>query len=612
MAREPATITYEFYLLEKRGWELQARFPENERYLALKHAKEAEEEGRAAKIIRDVYYPRRNESDEIVAYLSRNLKEAQAALDRESRRPGGANSFDAFVSNFPRPGASGGDSDAGAQVKAAQQSDGQIMLRMMIIGVTSLVVAGLATGIASVFLGQLSSAGIGFSSSKYAVTLFTVFVGTFLLSVVPLTLMYVPVGQPQPSRKPTSARGEDKPVAAATKPEPPPPLPPPPPEPPPPPPEETEPLPEPPPIDEPPAETPAEKKPDTKLSEDDAKKAAAAEAAAVEKQRAVMMRFVGGAVAVLKGSRPQLDPYNKFGVHLIIAGASEVLGEKWNSTPEQHQKLTRETLEVLGTKPNLAQSFCDKLEEYLQSPRYMDMVQAGRDAMDRVMNEEPNPYADLGRVMKAWNAPAPKNSSQSIITVMFTDMVGSTNLTQDRGDDRAQILVRTHNAIVRSALNEFGGREVKHTGDGIMASFTSTSNAVEATIAIQQAVAAQSRDLGLKLRIGLNAGEPIQEENDLFGTTVQLAARICAKADKDQIMVSNVVRELSAGKPFRFVPRGTFELKGVRDPQPLYEVLWSVEAPQLSAPTPAPTPTPAPPPRKPPAPIDAVPSVRKS
>lgn len=594
MAREPSTTTYELYFLEKRGWELAARFPENERYLALKQAKQAEEEGQAAKIIRDIYYPGRNESEEITAYLSRNIKEVQAALDKAPARKGSANSFESFVSQLPTLGA-GGESGSTSSTKAFAQSDGAVMLRMMVVGVSSLVLAGLATGIASVFLGQLSTVGAGVSSSKYGVTLFTVFVVTFLLAAVPLTLTFVPIAdgekrkpgepRPEPPRPPTSTKTAtastepDSPAIVA--PDPPPPAP-----------TAPEPLPEP---ASPTAtlkpETEAEKKPTTE------QKGTVDAAAAMEKQRVVMMRFLGGAVSVLKGSRPQLDPYNKFGVHLIISGASDLLGEQWGSSAEQRLKLTRESLEVLGTKANLAQTFCDKLEEYIQTPRYMDMVQAGRDAMSRLVADEPNPYADLGQVMKSWNSPAPKTTSQSIITVMFTDMVGSTNLTQDRGDDRAQILVRTHNSIVRGALNDFGGREVKHTGDGIMASFASTSNAVEATIAIQQAVAAQSKDLGLRLRIGLNAGEPIQEENDLFGTTVQLAARICAKADQDQIMVSNVVRELSAGKPFRFVPRGTFELKGVRDPQPLYEVIWNNDPVKASPNAPlSPSPSPGLPP----------------
>ena len=77
------------------------------------------------------------------------------------------------------------------------------------------------------------------------------------------------------------------------------------------------------------------------------------------------------------------------------------------------------------------------------------------------------------------------------------------------------------------------------------------------------------------MRIGLNAGEPIVEENDLFGTTVQIAARICSLADKDQIFVSNVVKELAAGKSYSFKPLGERTLKGISEPQTVFEVLWN-------------------------------------
>jgi class 3 adenylate cyclase len=156
-------------------------------------------------------------------------------------------------------------------------------------------------------------------------------------------------------------------------------------------------------------------------------------------------------------------------------------------------------------------------------------------------------------------------------------MVGSTDMTQAKGDAAAQEVVRRHNGIVRQALAEFDGREVKHTGDGIMASFASTANAVDAAIAIQRAVAAHNATapaIPVHLRIGINAGEPIQEEDDLFGTTVQLAARVCAKAEPEQVLCSNVVRELSQGKGRRFASLGEHDLKGFRDPVALYEVLW--------------------------------------
>jgi class 3 adenylate cyclase len=161
----------------------------------------------------------------------------------------------------------------------------------------------------------------------------------------------------------------------------------------------------------------------------------------------------------------------------------------------------------------------------------------------------------------------------TVHTILFTDIESSTSLTQRLGDARAQELLRVHNAIVRDALRAHGGSEIKHTGDGIMASFPSASRALQCAIAIQQAVAGQA-DTPLRIRIGLNAGEPVAEEQDLFGTAVQLAKRVCDHAEPGDILVSNVVRELAAGKGFLFSDRGDTALRGFEDPVRLYQVLW--------------------------------------
>jgi class 3 adenylate cyclase/pimeloyl-ACP methyl ester carboxylesterase len=164
-------------------------------------------------------------------------------------------------------------------------------------------------------------------------------------------------------------------------------------------------------------------------------------------------------------------------------------------------------------------------------------------------------------------APAPGG----LVTILFTDMEGSTAMTQQLGDEQAQAHVRQHNSVVRVALKEHAGNEIKHTGDGIMASFASARGAVDCAIAIQRAL--DDAD-GVRVRIGLNAGEPVAEEQDLYGTSVQLAARVCAEADGGEILVSNVVRELAAGKGFLFNDRGDRALKGFEDPVKLYEVKW--------------------------------------
>lgn len=169
-------------------------------------------------------------------------------------------------------------------------------------------------------------------------------------------------------------------------------------------------------------------------------------------------------------------------------------------------------------------------------------------------------------------AVASEPRASGLVTLLFTDMESSTALTQSLGDERAQELLRQHNSAVREALKRHNGSEIKHTGDGIMASFPSARGALDAAIEIQRALT----DIdGLRVRIGLNAGEPLAEDEDLYGTAVQLAARVCAQAEPGSILVSNVVRELAAGKGFLFSDRGEVPLRGFEDPVRLYEAGWS-------------------------------------
>ena len=155
--------------------------------------------------------------------------------------------------------------------------------------------------------------------------------------------------------------------------------------------------------------------------------------------------------------------------------------------------------------------------------------------------------------------------------VLFTDIEGSTALTQRIGDARAMEFLRLHDSRVRSALGETGGSEVKHTGDGIMASFGSVVRAVECAIRVQRALSTED---SVRLRVGISAGEPVEESNDLFGAAVQLAARACSKALAGQIIVSGVVRDLCIGKGFDVAGRGPARLKGFDEPVRLYEVRW--------------------------------------
>ena len=165
-------------------------------------------------------------------------------------------------------------------------------------------------------------------------------------------------------------------------------------------------------------------------------------------------------------------------------------------------------------------------------------------------------------------------------TILFTDIEGSTALTERLGDAKAREILREQERTVRDALAAHGGSEVKHTGDGFMASFGSTTRALECAVAIQKAFDGDDRSVGarhdapLRVRIGLNAGEPVAEDGDLFGTAVNMAARIAGQAQGGEILVSDVVRQLVAGKGFAFADRGEFAAKGFEEPVRVYEVRW--------------------------------------
>jgi class 3 adenylate cyclase len=164
-----------------------------------------------------------------------------------------------------------------------------------------------------------------------------------------------------------------------------------------------------------------------------------------------------------------------------------------------------------------------------------------------------------------------------IRTVLFTDIVNSTTLTQSLGDEAALAMLGVHDAIVRDALSTLGGREVKHTGDGIMASFISPAGAVRCAIQIQRELANHAKanpERSLKVRVGAAAGEPVEQRNDLFGSTVQLASRLCAYAQPEQILVSNAIAELCLGKGLLFEDLGEVTLKGFGYPVRAHSAAW--------------------------------------
>ena len=300
---------------------------------------------------------------------------------------------------------------------------------------------------------------------------------------------------------------------------------------------------------------------------------------AEEKQKAIMLGFLSKCLEGSQTDQKKMDNFNKFGVNLYLAGASEIISQNRDLSIRARSKILADAVQVIGFKKSHALSFADRYEEYLMADsRYMQMFQAGRNAMNIHLTDESATPRLLDSALATWNQPKERQEQTGPITVLFTDIAGSTAMTQTLGDAGAQQVVRVHNRIVREALSKNVGKEVKHTGYGIMASFTKTTDGVQASIEMQMGTVIhnqQNPNLPLHLKIGLNAGEPIAEDGDLFGTMVQLSARIVDKASADQIYVSEIVRGLCAGKDYSFVSRGGFEMKGFSDETVLYEVMWN-------------------------------------
>jgi len=174
----------------------------------------------------------------------------------------------------------------------------------------------------------------------------------------------------------------------------------------------------------------------------------------------------------------------------------------------------------------------------------------------------------------------PGSGAGTFRIVLFTDLVGHTEMMQRLGDEGGRAVLREHERITREVLKANGGTEVKTMGDGFMASFGSVTKSVECAISLQRAFAERNSSAhpealeGLSVRVGLNAGEPIEEDGDLFGATVILASRIAAKADGGEILVADTVRGLCSGKGFLFADRGEFVAKGFEEPVRVYEVRW--------------------------------------
>ncbi len=184
---------------------------------------------------------------------------------------------------------------------------------------------------------------------------------------------------------------------------------------------------------------------------------------------------------------------------------------------------------------------------------------------------------DILRFIGRINEPVDASQATSAFrTILFTDLQGSTSLLREVGESRYMDLLGEHDLIIRRALVAARGREVKHTGDGIMASFDDVARALECAVAIQDGFDARQVGDGipeLRVRIGMAAGEPVDRNDDMFGSTVNLASRICDAAEAGHILVSELVRDLGVTAGFALEEADGLVLKGFPGVTRVFELL---------------------------------------
>jgi class 3 adenylate cyclase len=161
------------------------------------------------------------------------------------------------------------------------------------------------------------------------------------------------------------------------------------------------------------------------------------------------------------------------------------------------------------------------------------------------------------------------STDRVLLTVLVTDIVGSTEKAAAVGDLRWKGLLQSHDAAVRRELKNFDGQEINTTGDGFVLAFTGPSRAIQCA----QAIRRELESLGLGMRAGLHTGECERRGSNLSGLAVNLASRICGKAASGSILVSSTVKDLVVGSGIAFSEEGTHSLKGIPGEWSLFSVL---------------------------------------
>ncbi len=265
----------------------------------------------------------------------------------------------------------------------------------------------------------------------------------------------------------------------------------------------------------------------------------------------------------LQAAERHLDRHMQKGLN---ADARATLGKAGRRIADEVKETLRATIEELDE----AQSRAGGVPHRPPRPRGPASAPYAPPPRDRWITSEEDASAVRRRLKR-------NGRPEGTVTIMFTDIEGSTEMTERLGDGVASVLVKEHNELVRAQVAACGGYEVKFRGDGFMLAFTSAAKGVRCAIAIQEAMKefAQQHETPISVAIGINAGEAVPDGDDFLGTAVNIAARLADSATGGEVMVTSVVRDLVASSgEFKFAEEQHIALKGISEPQRVCLVAW--------------------------------------
>lgn len=270
-----------------------------------------------------------------------------------------------------------------------------------------------------------------------------------------------------------------------------------------------------------------------------------------------------------------------FAFHLYLAGLSEEFARAMGWNDQERRIHMFRLLTPITSHPERTASFTMNYDDYMATPHNLTLKETGAATARSFLAGVPGAEKVLASALRDWMGAASTVAKQSqTAVVMFTDIVGSTDFAQTHGNEKALQQVRAHDQLIAYAFDQQKGTVVKHTGDGVMASFFTSAEAVRAAILIQKGAVAHTRahpELPVRLRVGISDGKAIRENDDLFGSAVQLAARLCAAAQPEQIIVAQAVVKGCEGAGVGFFSAGQKQLKGFPEPLELFGVYWEAD-----------------------------------